>query len=83
MIKYDKFWITLEKRGMTQYTLIKDYQISKSLLYRLRHNEGINMNTIDTLCSILKCNIEDIATHYEEIPLELPPCDAAGSEPDA
>lgn len=65
MIKYDKFWITLESRGMTQYKLIKDYNISKSLLHRLRHNEGISTNTIDVLCNILQCNVEDIATHYE------------------
>lgn len=66
MIKYDKFWITLEKRGMTQYNLINKYSISKSLLHRLRKNEGISTNTINNLCNILDCEIEDIATHYKD-----------------
>ena len=50
--------------SISQYMLVKEYNISKSLLHRLRNNQGVNMNTIDTLCDILDCDIEDIATHY-------------------
>ncbi|KMW14093.1 helix-turn-helix domain-containing protein [Enterocloster citroniae] len=64
MIKYDKLWKTMKDKGITQYMLVKEYNISKSLLHRLRNNQGVNMNTIDTLCDILDCDIEDIATHY-------------------
>ena len=64
MIKYDKLWKTMKDKGITQYMLVKEYNISKSLLHRLRNNQGVNMNTIDTLCDILDCYIEDIATHY-------------------
>lgn len=64
MIKYDKLWETMKEKGITQYMLVKEYSISKSLLHRLRNNQGVNMNTIDTLCDILDCDIEDIATHY-------------------
>ena len=64
MIKYDKLWETMKDKGITQYMLVKEYNISKSLLHRLRNNQGVNMNTIDTLCDILDCDIEDIATHY-------------------
>ena len=64
MIKYDKLWKTMKDKGITQYMLVKEYNISKSLLHRLRNNQGVNMNPIDTLCDILDCDIEDIATHY-------------------
>ena len=66
MIKYDKLWVTMKEKGITQYPLTKDYNISKSLLHRLRNNEVVNMNTINTLCNILDCSIEDIATHYKD-----------------
>ncbi len=66
MIKYDKLWDTMRERGISQNTLKKEYNFSNSLLYRLRHNEGVSMNTINTLCNILDCNIEDIATHYKD-----------------
>ena len=66
MIRYDNLWKTMEARGITKYTLHKKYHISKSLIHRLQNNEGISMNTINTLCGILNCNIEDIATHYPD-----------------
>lgn len=66
MIKYDKLWETMKEKGITKYTLYKHYHFSKSLIHRLQYNEGVSMNTIDTLCNILDCNIEDIATHYKE-----------------
>ena len=61
MIVYDKLWFTMKKRGISQYKLIKDYKISTGQLDRLRKNENVNTHTIDMLCSILKCRIEDIA----------------------
>ncbi len=66
MIKYDKLWATMKGKGITKYTLHTEYHVSKSLLYRLQHNEGVSMNTINMLCNILDCNIEDIATHYKD-----------------
>lgn len=66
MIKYDNLWKTMQAKGITQYMLVKEYHISKSLLHRLRKNEGVNMNTINMLCNILDCEIGDIATHYKD-----------------
>ena len=56
----------MEEKGITKYALHKKHHISKSLIHRLQNNEGISMNTINTLCGILNCNIEDIATHYRD-----------------
>lgn len=66
MIRYDNLWKTMKDKNITQYDLTKRHNISKSLLHRLRNNEGVNMNTINTLCNILDCKIEDIATHYKD-----------------
>ena len=66
MIKYDKLLETMKVKGITQYDLTQRYNISKSLLHRLRMNEGVSMNSIYTLCNILDCNIEDIATFYKD-----------------
>lgn len=66
MIKYDKLWETMKGKGITKYNLHKEYHISKSQISRLQHNQGVSMNTINTLCNILDCHIEDIATHYKD-----------------
>lgn len=65
MIVYDKLWVTMKQKGISQYKLIKDYKISTGQLDRLRKNENVNTHTIDMLCSILKCRIEDIAEYKE------------------
>ena len=66
MIKYDKFWETLKSRNLTQYDLYTHYNFNRSLLDKLRNNRNIEIYTIDKLCNILRCNIEDIMTHYED-----------------
>lgn len=66
MIRYDKLWETMRRKNITQYQLVHTYGLSKSLLHRLRKNEGVSMNTINTLCNILDCEIEDIVTHYRD-----------------
>lgn len=62
MIVYNNFWNTLKEKGVSQYTLIKDYNISASLFTRMRANQGISTNSINTLCNILDCQVEDILT---------------------
>ena len=66
MIKYDRLWKTMEVRGVTQYDLYTHYGVNRSLLDRLRKNKNIEINTLDKLCNILKCNIEDIMEHIPD-----------------
>lgn len=66
MIKYDKFWETLKSRNLTQYDLYTFHNVNRSLLNKLRHNENIEVHTIDKLCNILHCEVEDIMTHYDD-----------------
>lgn len=66
MIKYERFWKTLKEKGISQYNLVNDYNISKSLLQRLRNNEGISTHSLDMLCTILDCKIEDIIEFVKE-----------------
>lgn len=65
MIVFDKLWITMKKNGISQYKLIKDYKISTGRLDRLRKNENVSTHTLDQLCKILNCKIEDIAEYIE------------------
>ena len=53
MIKYDRFWVTMKERGITQYDLYEHYQITRSLLDRLRKNKNVEIYTIDRLLSLI------------------------------
>lgn len=66
MIKYDRLWETMKNRGITQYALIKHYDISPAQITRLKRNESVSTHTIDTFCSILHCKIEDIMEFVED-----------------
>ena len=60
MISYEPFWATMEEKGITSYQLIYYWQISSNTLRRMRHNEAISSNTLNELCLILDCRVEDI-----------------------
>ena len=63
MIDYSPFWITLKKSTETTYTLINKHHISSAIIDKLRKNKPINTTTINDLCRILDCKIEDIAQY--------------------
>ncbi len=63
MITYEPFYKTMKAKGVTTYKLINEYNISRSLIDRLKHNKPITTVTINDLCKILDCNISDIAEY--------------------
>lgn len=66
MIVYDKLWKTMKDKGISQYKLLKEYGFSTGQLDRLRKNESISTFTLNTLCRILDCKIEDIAEYIPD-----------------
>lgn len=60
MISYEPFFRTLKERGETTYSLVNRYGISRSLLDRLKHNKPISTVTLNDLCNILHCRVEDV-----------------------
>lgn len=66
VIAYNRLWDTMKKQGMSQYRLIRDYQFSGGQLDRLRKNQNVSTYTLNQLCSILHCRVEDIMEFVEE-----------------
>lgn len=66
VISFEPLWKTMKMRGISQYKLLKDYHFSTGQLNRLRNNHNVNTYTIDQLCKILDCKIEDVAIYLEE-----------------
>lgn len=60
MIDYSPFWETLEKSEENWYTLTNKHNLSNSTLSRLKNNKDITTKTINDLCRILNCNVENI-----------------------
>lgn len=60
MISYNRLWETMEKRKISQYRLIKEFGLSSGQMSRLRKNTYVSTHTLETLCRILDCRIEDV-----------------------
>ncbi len=60
MISYAPLWKTMEKKEETTYTLINKHGINPRTINNLKHNKSITMYTLERLCTILKCQAEDI-----------------------
>lgn len=63
MISYKPLWETMEKKNISQYQLIKEYGFSSGQLSRLRKNNYVSTHTIEVLCDILNCKVEDIMVY--------------------
>ena len=66
MIDYSPFWDTLKNSNETTYTLINKHHISSATIDKLRKNKPLNTTTLNDLCRILNCRIDQI--------LEYTPC---------
>ena len=65
MITYQPFWVTLRASKESTYTLIKNHNISSSTIDKLRKNKPLNTTTINDLCRILRCRVEDIMVYSD------------------
>ena len=66
IIVFDRLWESMRLKNISQYKLIKDYKISTGQLDRLRKNGNISTYTLNQLCEILDCKLEDIAEYKRE-----------------
>lgn len=66
MISYKPFYDTLSKRNITEYALIFKHGIPANTLHRMKHGEAITTKTLDELCFILDCEVEDILLHIKK-----------------
>ena len=60
MVKYTRLWETMQRKGISQYRLIRRYHFSSGQLHRIRKNEHVSTHTLEALCRILNCSVADI-----------------------
>ncbi len=68
MIVFNKLWGVMKKKGVSTYLLREKCGIDSKTVRRLRANENTETKTLNKLCAVLDCRLEDIA---EYIPDEM------------
>lgn len=66
MISYAPLWETMKRKNATTYTLQVKGEISSSTVRRLKANESVCTNTLDALCRILDCELDDIIAYLPD-----------------
>ena len=66
MIKFDRLWTTMEKKGVTTYWLREKCGIDRKTIRRLRANENMETKTLNKLCAALECTLDEIAEYIKE-----------------
>ncbi len=68
MIVFDKLWDVLKEKGVSTYRLREKWGIDANTIRRLRGNQNIETKTLDKLCTILDCQLADIAQFVKDAP---------------
>ena len=66
MIVYTPMWETMKRKGITTYMLIKDYGFSRGTLDSLKQNRNISTATLNDICTILSCNVENVLQYIPD-----------------
>ena len=56
----------MKEKNISQYQLIKKYGFSTGQLDRLRKNQNVNSYTLNSLCNILDCSLDEIAEYKKD-----------------
>ena len=66
MISYEPFFKTLKSRGITAYRLGK-LGFPMTTYYAIKHGRHISTQTVDALCELLDCKVEDIMEYKKDM----------------
>ena len=66
MITYEPFFETLKRKGITTYKLINEYNFSKGTLDSLKQNKNITMETLNYICNLLECEVDDVIKYTSD-----------------
>ena len=66
MIIYNKLWNIMKEKGVSQYRLHAE-GISNSTLTRLKRDESVSVETIDKLCRVLECRVQEIMEYIPDM----------------
>lgn len=66
MISFDKLWKVMGRKNVTTYYLREQCGIDSKTIRRLKANENTETKTLNKLCAVLDCKLEDIAEYIPD-----------------
>jgi len=69
MISYAPLWRTMKEKSATTYTLRNKgngYNVNGSSIRRIKSGQSVSTNTLDAICRILDCRVEEIIEYIPD-----------------
>ncbi len=66
VIVFDKLWGVMKEKGVSTYLLREKCGIDSKTVRRLRANDNMETKTLNKLCTVLDCRLEDIAEYVPD-----------------
>ena len=64
MISYEPLFKTMQEKGITAYRLGK-MGFPQSNYYAMKRGENISIHTLNQLCRLLQCRVEDVLEYID------------------
>lgn len=61
-VNYDKLFVILKKRNMKDIELQKAAGFSGNIMTRIRRNEYVSLESIESICKVLGTKVDDVVT---------------------
>lgn len=59
-VNYDKLFTLLNDKGIKEIELTKLAGFSGNIMTRIRRNEYVSLESIEKICCVLQCKVDDI-----------------------
>ena len=66
MVDYSPLWDTMQKRKITQYTLLKYKVLDNHTLDRLKKGQNITLVTLERICKYLSFTPNDVVSFTDD-----------------
>lgn len=64
MISYEPLFRTMKAKGISSYRL-EQMGFSRATYYSIKRGNSVSINTIDRLCTLLDCSVEDVIEYIK------------------
>lgn len=66
-VNFDKYFKLVDEKGISYSRILKEANISGNVLTRMRRNEYVSLESIEKICHVLECDINDMMEFVPEI----------------
>ena len=67
-VSYKKLFHLLIEKDMSNSQLQQEAGFSANIMTRMKRNQYISLESIENICRVLNCGVDDILEFYEESP---------------